>query len=186
MFALLFGEGGRRLGRGGVLGGGEVRPVPEHRSEKGEEGERWHGHFLVCDVVVVGVQALKVRPGRQAVGGGLRVGTAPLLFRQSRWGDEGVRRRSEGMMERGRTVGNLARGRRGRGQLPMGFGKGAETASSRQRDLIHAGQVFPEEVVVWVVALRCIWIRSQVTVSGVYVYNRRCAWKERPHLASRS
>lgn len=138
-----------------VLGGDKVRSVSDYWGKQREQRKRWNGHFLVCDVVVVRVQALEGRSRRQAVKGSLRVGTASLLFRQSRRGDEGVWRRCDGMTERGRTVGNLVRRRIG-GRLPMGFGKGAETAPGRERDLIYAGQVLSEEVVVWVVALCCI------------------------------
>lgn len=163
------------MGHGGVLRGDEIRGVSDHGSEKREQRERWNRHFLVGDVVVVGVQTLVERPRRQAIEGRLRVAAAPLLFRQSRRGHEGVRRRrGDEVMEGGRTVGNLAWIRGGR-WLPVGLGKGAETASCRQRDLIHAGQVFLEEVIVRVIAFCRICMRSQMTV----IRENKCLKKER-------
>lgn len=106
---------------GSVLRGDKVHPISDHGGEEREQRERWHGYFLVCDVVVMGVQALEGGSRRQAVEGCVRVAAAPLLFWQGRRGDEGVRRRSGGVMKRGRTARNLAR-TWGGGRLTVGLG----------------------------------------------------------------
>lgn len=126
---------------GSILRSDEVHPISDHgRREQREERKRRHGHFLVCDVVVVGVQALEGCSRRRAVEGCLWVAAAPFLLRESRRGAESMWRSGDRVLERGRTVRNLAQTWGGR-WLPMGLGKGAETASGRKRELIHAGQV---------------------------------------------